>query len=99
MQAMPARTLYLQVEPKGLHENFNLDFNLKMFYLLNGFFFDTRFAQSANFFPDFLKLERSANERKAIISSMTSSGKSRIDFLTKWSITDLNMAMSNLNPH
>ena len=52
-------------------------------YLLNGLFFKTLLAQSSIRIPCFIKLKRSENERKIIISSMTSSGNSRIDFWFK----------------
>ena len=55
-------------------------------YLLNGFFFNTLSVQSANRFPSFLNSYRSRNERKVIISSITSFGKSSKDFCFKLAI-------------
>ena len=55
-------------------------------YILNGFFFNTLSVESANRFPSFLNLYRSLNERKFIIFSKTSSGKSNKDFCFKQAI-------------
>ena len=67
-------------------QDLNLALSFRVFHLPYGFFFATRFAQATNFLPALLKLKRSVNERKAIMISMTSSGKSVIEFLTKRSI-------------
>ena len=64
-------------------------------YILNGFFFNTLSVESANRFPSFLNLYRSLNERKIIISSITSSGKSNKDLCFKHAMFDLPVIMSD----